>query len=518
MAEIEELLRRAFEERQHDRPEEALRWFVSASELEPKDPTILLEIARTHLDLAEHDRARKILDSINVNGLNSDDAVEMAMELARLWMRAGGVDRALKLFRSIPLDNKAAASQAILESVLLLERTHRLDEAKAELRRHPSIPLRASSRGRTPHLTAALALSVLSEREGDLESAASRLTRALKHMKSSSELTIECGYRLARLLNKMDQPDKARQVANRCKKVERQQMPAQILQQHIRDRRASDLAVVNELPSSWFDSRPVVKGTKRVMILGHARSGTSLLARQLSGATAATWVDECTAFSVIGRQLGRQLSTAGQSFAEYLQSLKDDQVALFESQYEQRMLEHVLPESSGTGSLRLIDKNPGLSNSLPALNRLLPNSAWIYVERDPRDVAVSCYFQRFGSTPLGWACQTLEGAMKAVLHTVRLWTLVKSRLSPEQVVIVRYEDLVKSPEQVIASVVARIDWPDSRGERIAPAEPTIIHSPTYSDVRRPIDSRAVGRWHCHESFFGSLDNADQQLIEDLGYS
>lgn len=520
MAEIDELLARGFQERQRDLPEEALRWFVQASELEPEDQTIQLEIARSHLDLADRKKAQQILAAIEVDASKSEDDTEMALELARLWVQIGEADHALKLYRSVPSENRTGASQAILEAVLLLERTHRLDEAKTELGRHPCIPLRGRSRGRNTFLTAALAQSVLKERAGDLESAASQLKRALKDASPSSALAIECGYRLARLLDKLDQPEKARQVVNRCKKVERKQMPVQILQHLVRTRRASDLAVLDELPSDWFDSRPAVNGSRRIIVLGHPRSGTSLLTRQLSGLTGALWVDECTAFSVIARQFGRQQASAGQSFAAYLQSLKDDIVMQFETQYVERMLQQ-LPafgtDNAGTASVtgeRLIDKNPGLSNSLPALNRLLPGSAWIYVERDPRDVAVSCYFQRFGSTPLGWACLTPDGAIDAVLHTAKLWAGVKARLDEDRAIVVRYEDLVKNPGEVIASTAARLGWP---GDGSEPIEPAIIHSPTYSEVRRPIDSRAVGRWQRHESAFGSFKDGQLQLMENLGY-
>ncbi|XAL99794.1 sulfotransferase [Phycisphaeraceae bacterium D3-23] len=512
MRTIDAILIEGFQARQRDLPEQALLRFEEALALEPGDPGIRLEVARTNLDLGLRHEAIAQLRAMGVDAGASEDDAEVALELARLWTRAGGVEEALALYRAVPRGN-LHKPQAVLEAVLLLERTHRLDAARAEVAQHPHLKSR-----RLPDPTAALALAVLDEREGDRETASARLARVWREL-PPSELTLECGYRLARLWDRMGRPREARGVLEQCKQVERTQMQAAALEQHLSARRASDRATLRELPADWFASRPAVRGAQRVMVLGHPRSGTSLMGRRLSQAGDAVWVDECPAFSVLARKLAMDQGQDGARFADYLGSLGPEVTERFTQTYLERIAQQ-LPEAGDVSDARLIDKNPGLSNSLPALNRLLPGSAWVYLERDPRDVAVSCYFQRMGATPLGWACQTLDGALEAVLHTASLWGAVRERLHASQAVVVRYETLVETPDTEVTRVLNELGWQGNATSAGADAskEPAVVHSPTYAEVRRPVDARAVERWRRHADVFGKFTAEHSQAIAARGYS
>jgi len=511
MRSIDDILIEGFQARQNDLPEQALTCFEEALLLEPDDPAIRLEVARTNLDLGLRGDGLAHLRAIAVDPSASDDDAEIALALARLWARAGETGEAIGLYQAVARGSRHKP-QAVLEAVMALERTHRLEDARAEVSQHPNLKSK-----RLPDPTAALALAILDEREGDHETAAARLRRVW-HDLPPSELTIECGYRLARLWDRMGLGRDALVVLQRCKKIEREQMPGPVLEQHLQARRASDLATLNELPADWFASRPNVSGKTRVMILGHPRSGTSLMGRRLSQAGPATWVDECPAFSVLARKLATEQGQAHPRFADYLMGLNAETVTRFSKMYLNRMGEQ-LSLARIPDDLRLIDKNPGLSNSLPALHRLLPEAAWVYLERDPRDVAVSCYFQRFGPTPLGWACQTLEGALSAVLHTASLWVAVRERLDPSQAIAVRYESLANNPEFEVDRVVEKLGWqrPFDTTQTAKASEPAVVNSPTYAEVRRPVDARAVDRWRRHTDALGSLPADQTETLVSMGY-
>lgn len=512
MRSIDDILIEGFQARQRDLPEQALLCFRQALAQEPGDAGIRLEVARTYLDLALRSEGIAQLRRVDVDAGKSEDEAEVALALARLWVRAGELTEALDLYRAVP-SGCVHKAQAVLESVLLLERTHRLEEARAEVAHHPKLNSK-----RLPDPTASLALAVLDEREGDQETAAARLARVWREC-PPSELTLECGYRLARLWDRMGRVADARDVLTQCKRVERTQMPAAVLEQHLHDRRASDRAVLDQLPTDWFASRPAVGKQPHVMVLGHPRSGTSLMARRLAQAGGAVWVDECPAFSVLARKLAMKHEQDGVSFAQFLQTLGPQTASQFSDAYLQRMAQQ-LPDGRTIKDARLIDKNPGLSNSLPALHRLLPGSAWVYLERDPRDVAVSCYFQRLGATPLGWACQTLDGALAAVLHTASLWVAVRERLSDAQAVAVRYEALVDAPDHEVARALAELGWSSvvDAEQAVSVNEPAVVQSPTYAEVRRPIDARAVDRWRRHTDAFGTLTAEQAEAIVAMGYS
>lgn len=68
----------------------------------------------------------------------------------------------------------------------------------------------------------------------------------------------------------------------------------------------------------------------------------------------------------------------------------------------------------------------------------------IHLVRDPRDVARS-------SVPMGWAGNAYCG-VDHWIRTEEAWTAVQDRLQPGQVLEVRYEDLVRSPEAVLTRI------------------------------------------------------------------
>ncbi|MFM1843678.1 MAG: hypothetical protein RLZZ490_2421 [Cyanobacteriota bacterium] len=78
------------------------------------------------------------------------------------------------------------------------------------------------------------------------------------------------------------------------------------------------------------------------------------------------------------------------------------------------------------------------------LAKLWPQAKFIYLYRDPRDVAKSF-------VQLGWSGNTwygVEGWLKAEEYLTRL----KARIAPEQLLEVAYEDLIKNPSEILTSI------------------------------------------------------------------
>lgn len=81
---------------------------------------------------------------------------------------------------------------------------------------------------------------------------------------------------------------------------------------------------------------------------------------------------------------------------------------------------------------------PVMHRKLDMLLQLMPDIRLIHLLRDPRDVARS-------SCSLGWAGNTWYG-IRHWIKTERQWDKVADRLAPEQILEVRYEDLVSDPD------------------------------------------------------------------------
>lgn len=109
-----------------------------------------------------------------------------------------------------------------------------------------------------------------------------------------------------------------------------------------------------------------------------------------------------------------------------------------------------------------------LHRKLELLLDLVPDVRIIHLLRDPRDVARS-------SVGLGWAGNTWYG-VNHWIRTETQWDRAASRLAAEQVLSVRYEDLLADPEPGLARICAFL------GRPYDPAMLTFHETSTYAAI------------------------------------
>ena len=502
MSQVDTYLIKAFEAKQQDLRDTAMHYFLKAASEEPDDIEIQLEVAKSQIDCGLKKNARETLTT--ATQLGCDDP-ELLLETSRVLRLAGAVDQALELLSQVSNHTKYSG-QATLEAILLLERQHRLDEAESLISHckasKNSIPLK-------------LASGCLAERRGDIQQAL-RLYRQVWKLRKG-DLSMEAGYRLARLLDRSNEPEEAIKILQACKKIERTQIQSQYLAEFVSLRRAHDQDIITSLPEDWFDHhRSISKPAKSFFVLGHPRSGTTLLAKLLTQQHPITWVDESPTFDIMGQRLVHQKkNTPGaKEFIQMLKSLTNQELNEYEKEYTTR-----INADADEQKPYLLDKNPGLSTSLPALAYLLPHSAWMFLVRDPRDIALSCYFQRLGNTPLGYCCLTMEGALEAVTHVMSYWKALRERTISDRALEIKYEDLVQQPDQAVSNITQHfgITTLDSDTPPLTPKQP-LLESPTYADVEKPVYKDSIHRWKKHTSLFHSVASPlTDELLETWGY-
>ncbi|MFD8722476.1 sulfotransferase family protein [Streptomyces sp. NPDC059629] len=146
-----------------------------------------------------------------------------------------------------------------------------------------------------------------------------------------------------------------------------------------------------------------------------------------------------------------------------------------------------------------------------------PGARFIWLVRDPRDVAVSATRAVFGpSHPYSMACLWAEQQRRAADAA--------DRLGDEQVLLVRYEDLVARPEKEIIRVCAFL------GERPVPemlaphrsasARRIAALSESWRNTGRPITTSSVGRYQDALSAgdLRAVECAAAALMPRLGYT
>ncbi len=174
------------------------------------------------------------------------------------------------------------------------------------------------------------------------------------------------------------------------------------------------------------------------LLCGHARSGTTLLEYVLDAHPQIISADEssvfqCKAYPVISRS-----RSANDSVIAGLDWITPRNLRHIRAEYF-RGMESFLGQP--VGDRLLIDKNPALTADIPAICCILPETRFLVVLRDPRDVCLSCFMQPAPVLPDTVPWLTLEDTIKHYVLLAEMWLALKPCLGSAALE-VRYEDLV----------------------------------------------------------------------------
>lgn len=157
---------------------------------------------------------------------------------------------------------------------------------------------------------------------------------------------------------------------------------------------------------------------------------------------------------------------------------------------------------TGNGTPWLTDKLPDNFVFAGLCHMCFPDAPIIWVQRDPRDIAISCYTTPFMSgqehgNRLEWLGQYHRLYMRLMAH----WQQV---LPANRIIPVEYEDLVHRPEETTQRLFARIglSWDSSCLDFHHQERP--IATASLQQVREPLNDRSIGRWRAFEPHLAPL--------------
>ncbi len=143
-------------------------------------------------------------------------------------------------------------------------------------------------------------------------------------------------------------------------------------------RRMTEVVAATDV-SSW--AAPAC-GRSPVFLVGFPRSGTTLLDQVLSSHPGIVCLEESEHF---GEALSETLADPARAFSP--QSFSFDEIERIQESYWRRV--------DAPADAVVVDKFPLNIVVLPLIKRIFPNAKIILAMRDPRDVVLSCYQQRF---------------------------------------------------------------------------------------------------------------------------
>jgi tetratricopeptide (TPR) repeat protein len=153
-------------------------------------------------------------------------------------------------------------------------------------------------------------------------------------------------------------------------------------------------------------------------------------------------------------------------------------------------------------ALRVVDKAPVNSDYLGVIHSVFPNARIIYMQRDPIDTCLSCYFQKFVLS-LNFAMDLSDLADYYRQHQ-RIMAHWRAVLPPGTILDVPYEELVADQEGWTRKILdfLGLEW----DERVLDFQNTkrAVVTASFWQVRQKIYTNSVRRWHHYEKFIAPL--------------
>jgi cytochrome c-type biogenesis protein CcmH/NrfG len=237
--------------------------------------------------------------------------------------------------------------------------------------------------------------------------------------------------------------------------------------------------------ASWRPNASSVQPAP-VFLVGFPRSGTTLLDQILSSHSGIFCIEEREHFA---NALASVITDEAKLAAFAM--LSDAEIEAARMDYWRRVhAEDAPPE----GAL-VVDKLPLNIVVLPLIKRVFPDAKIIFALRDPRDVILSCYVQRFGMNAAMAQFLDLSRAAAYYDAIMRLMTRCREKLALD-LHQVRYEDVVADLEGQARALTAFL------GVAFEPAMLSFretalardINTPSARQVIEPIYTRSIGKW------------------------
>jgi tetratricopeptide (TPR) repeat protein len=471
-----------------DAAEDAARRAVA---LQPEDAAAQLELARALAGLRVLDTAR---DALAVARANAPDRSDTLCEIADVAMVSKALDMAETDYRRA-IELEPTSERAWLGLATVLERTNRA----AELR---DLVSACEAAGLSEDIVALPRARALRS-EGRLDDAMAALACVPADVDPVGQAQLKGD--IADRLGDVDTAFAAFSQANAllAEAAIGSRDHAEVYRDNFR--RLTELVTAD-----WYAGwrTPPAPSTRRapLFIFGFPRSGTTLIDTMLSGHSDAVVLEEEPVIDRVAAATGA---------LDHLGQLSDADIARLRTIYFAEV-DRIVPD---LGARLIVDKQPLALGSTPILHRIFPDARFIFAERHPCDVVLSCFIT--SAQMDAKVANFFEFTSTARLYdqVLAYWHACRDTLSID-VFTTRYERLIANPEAELRAVAtfAGLEW-DARlidHQRSATAR-SYIASPSYAQVAEPIYTRAQGRWRRYREHMAPVVPILVPWIERLGY-
>ena len=471
--------------------------------LAPRDARIRWTFAQCCYDRGRREEALAAVEEWQkFEGLT----VEITVLIALLLVVGGAARQAQPAVERL-LTNPPQQGRAAVGFAFLLERLHRLEEARAVMER-----LQLNDRSLDADPERLLMSAVLADRGGQQEEAYRYLSLALEYQKEFVHRH-NFLYPLAKACDALRRYDEAYSAADEAHRSQLAFLDAVAGKSSEEKSQLWSLTANGCDPddiTSWESAGPAMEDSP-IFIVGFPRSGTTLLEQVLDAHPLLQSMDEQP---FLLRAVG-EVTDRGVHYPAELGKLTGKALDDIRGHYWDRARERARLDPGR----RLVDKNPLNMVLLPLIRRLFPNARIILAIRHPCDTVLSCFLQHFRSD-LALLCRDLSTLARAYSRAFGFWYSQWPLLRPFSYEL-RYEQLVTdfATEVHKLNTFLELPWHEAM---LAPGEHArakgFISTPSYAQVLEPVGNRSVDRWRHYESHFREALPILMPWIERWGYS
>ncbi|MCW1401376.1 sulfotransferase [Novosphingobium sp. MW5] len=265
-------------------------------------------------------------------------------------------------------------------------------------------------------------------------------------------------------------------------------------------------------PANFEPSPPGVP--HHVFLLGHPRSGTTLLENVLASLPGVEALEERPTLIAADQAL---LMGDHASIVDAMTRLASETGPVLQ-QWRDAYWEKVFASGINPSATAFIDMDPLKGTRLPIIARLFPDARVLVMRRDPRDVVWSCFKTQFAMTSGTLDFTTLEDTAR---HYDALMTLTDHALErlPLHAMEVHYHRLVRDFEATTREVCQFIglEWSEAVLRFDRTARQRGVATASVSQVRRGLYD-GTRQWEPYARWLEPVMPVLQPWIEKFGYA
>lgn len=246
-----------------------------------------------------------------------------------------------------------------------------------------------------------------------------------------------------------------------------------------------------------------------VFLVGFPRSGTTLLENVLASHPSVVTMEEQPFLVDAARDL-----VATPDGLDRLANLGPAQLAECRNAYWR----HVRDLSIDATGKVFVDKHPMHSVNLPLIVKLFPRAKVLFACRDPRDTVWSCFRRQFRMNPSTYQFLTLAGAANLYDQVMRLFEIYHAKL-PLALRMLRYEDLVDAFEPKMRTICEfiGIEWQDEMRHFAERKKARSIATASSTQVVRGLYREGIGQWRRYANEIAPILPILRPWVDKFGY-